>query len=353
MLQLLLTIAGGVSGSADAHAQRTELNEVDVDGEEFSPDQYHIQTDEGDERFFKYQTWGGQFRKENRLEDGAVVGSYGWVDANNMLRVYDYIADAKGYRIVRTRAIKLGRKRKRKKKLLDHRGGVDDNVIEPLKVARPPVTRPPPATTFGPGPAPTRHPRLQRRIGGGKTVAVQPLFDFTPAEREDDGPFIDNAPLRETEFGGKFKLKARGEGSRTRYDPRAGRVRIPRPERQRSGGAGGGRVVHFPSGPGVVRGGPVAGRTVRRNGRRFKVVKRRRKPDPALAQRNSVIDYQTGKAFHRESEPGPDGRRRGEYGYIDPFGIRRVVPYETGPGGELERGKENDFVGDNTYFESV
>ena len=64
--------------------------------------------------------------------------------------------------------------------------------------------------------------------------------------------------------------------------------------------------------------------------------------------------HQTGKAFHRESEPGPDGRRRGEYGYIDPLGVRRVVTYDTGPGdGELERGKENDFVGDNTYFESV
>ena len=362
MLQLLLTIAAA-GASADARAQRTELNEVDVDGEEFSPDQYHIQTDEGDERFFKYQTWGGQFRKESRLEDGAVVGSYGWVDANNVLRVTDYVADAKGYRIVRTRAIKLGRKRKRKKKLLDHRGGLDDNVIEPLKVTRPPpepftATRPPPTSTFGP--APTRHPRLQRRIGsGGKTVAVQPLFDFTPAERENEGPFIDNAPQRKAGFGGNFKVQARGEGSRTRYDPRAGRVRIDRPERQRSGGGGGsggsgGRVVHFPSGPGVVRGGPVAGRTIRRNGRRFKVVKRRRKPDPSLARRDSVIDYQTGKAFHRESEPGPDGRRRGEYGYIDPLGVRRVVTYDTGPGGgELERGKENDFVGDNTYFESV
>ena len=126
-------------------------------------------------------------------------------------------------------------------------------------------------------------------------MAVQPLFDFTPAEREEgDGPFLDDdAPKK----GGKFKLQARGEGSRTRYDPRrAGRVRLPRPqERPRS--SGGGRItVQFPSGPGVVhvgrRGGPVAGRTVERNGRRFKVVKRRRKPDPELTHRNSVIDYQ-------------------------------------------------------------
>ena len=127
-------------------------------------------------------------------------------------------------------------------------------------------------------------------------------------------------------------------------------MRLSKAERQRSSR---GRVVHFPSGPGVVgRGGPVAGRTVRRNGRRFKVVRRRRKP--VIPEKNAVIDYQTDKAFHREAEPGPGGRRRGEYGYIDPLGVRRVVTYDTGPGGEgLEKGKENDFVGDDTYFEAV
>lgn len=41
-----------------------------------SPDsgQYHIQTDEGDERFFRYQTDSGQFRNEKRLKDGTVIG---------------------------------------------------------------------------------------------------------------------------------------------------------------------------------------------------------------------------------------------------------------------------------------
>ena len=66
-----------------------------------------------------------------------------------MLRVYDYVADAKGYRIVRTRAVKLGRKRKRKKKLLDHKQRENDldNVIEPLRTTERPfeVTK----ATFG------------------------------------------------------------------------------------------------------------------------------------------------------------------------------------------------------------
>ena len=42
-LTLLTIIVLGASADALARAQRTELNEVDIDGEEFSPDQYHIQ----------------------------------------------------------------------------------------------------------------------------------------------------------------------------------------------------------------------------------------------------------------------------------------------------------------------
>ncbi len=48
-----------------------------------------------------------------------------------------------------------------------------------------------------------------------------------------------------------------------------------------------------------------------------------------------------------------DGQRRGEYGYIDPLGVRRVVTYATGPGGEISKEKENDYVGDDTYFEAA
>ena len=62
--------------------------------------QYLIQTDQGPERLFRYQTLTGQFRKEKRLEDGSVTGSYGWVDPNGVLRLYDYISDNLGYRQV-------------------------------------------------------------------------------------------------------------------------------------------------------------------------------------------------------------------------------------------------------------
>ncbi|CAL4092784.1 unnamed protein product, partial [Meganyctiphanes norvegica] len=68
--------------------------------------QYHIQSDEGPDRYFRFQTYNGQYRKEKRREDGTVIGTYGWVDPTGLLRLFDYIADKQGYRIVRQQTIK-------------------------------------------------------------------------------------------------------------------------------------------------------------------------------------------------------------------------------------------------------
>uniref|UniRef100_A0A182K8N9 Cuticle protein 6 n=1 Tax=Anopheles christyi TaxID=43041 RepID=A0A182K8N9_9DIPT len=78
-----------------------------------SPDsnQYHIQTDEGPERYFRYQTDNGQFRKEKRLQDGTVIGTDAWIDASGYLRQNDYIADHKGYRILKSKTVYVGQNR--------------------------------------------------------------------------------------------------------------------------------------------------------------------------------------------------------------------------------------------------
>ena len=39
-----------------------------------------------------------------RHEDGSQEGTYGWVDPNGVLRLFDYIADDLGYRIVQVAA---------------------------------------------------------------------------------------------------------------------------------------------------------------------------------------------------------------------------------------------------------
>merc|ERR1711892_101448 len=70
--------------------------------------QYHIQTDLGDDRFFRFQTHSGQYRKEVLHPDGTQEGTYGWVDPTGTLRLYDYIADDQGYRIVKESLFKVG-----------------------------------------------------------------------------------------------------------------------------------------------------------------------------------------------------------------------------------------------------
>jgi len=72
--------------------------------------QYHVQTDLGDDngRFFRYQTHTGQYRKEVSLPDGSQEGTYGWIDPNGVLRLFDFIADNQGYRIVKESLYKVG-----------------------------------------------------------------------------------------------------------------------------------------------------------------------------------------------------------------------------------------------------
>ena len=69
--------------------------------------QYHVQTDQGDSRFFRFQTHSGQFRKETLHPDGSQEGSYGWVDPTGVLRLFHYIADKKGYRITKESHLQL------------------------------------------------------------------------------------------------------------------------------------------------------------------------------------------------------------------------------------------------------
>ncbi len=51
----------------------------------------------------------GQYRKEQQHPDGSVSGTYGWVDPNGVLRLFDYVSDAGGYRIERKRLFKVGK----------------------------------------------------------------------------------------------------------------------------------------------------------------------------------------------------------------------------------------------------
>lgn len=134
----------------------------------------------------------------------------------------------------------------------------------------------------------------------------------------------------------KFDIQPRGEGYKLQYEPQ---------KVQKSGPT----VPFRRSGP-RPNAAEAAGR--------FYVVKRRKRPNSRNEEieadiATTSVNYQTDKTFHREAVL-ENGERLGEYGYIDPIGVRRVVTYATGPRGTngIQKAKENDYVGPNTYFDA-
>jgi hypothetical protein len=154
-------------------------------------------------------------------------------------------------------------------------------------------------------------------------------------------------------------IQPRGEGYRLKYRPQQQQAFVPT-----SNGGFGRRQVPLTRRRFETRPNP---------GGRFYVVKKRRRPNSVSSNRRNEVEddveveaavtsvnYQTDNTFHHEAVLD-NGERHGEYGYIDPIGVRRVVTYATGPGqgqgqaqgqGGILKAKENDFVGPNTYFEA-
>ena len=418
---------------------------------EFTPTQFHIQTDDGENRFFKYQTWSGQFRKETRLDDGAIVGSYGWVDANGVLRVYEYRADKAGYRITKSAMFNVGqspeedqvskkealklrenqlitkrqkirtpvfqrRKSPFDKTSIDHERELSNDIFgdqEALPVeavsSKPVVVslrrrrkpqqpfrqlRRPPLIPFikrhrntninrlkkvssldfeterNDITGPVSSSRLQRRIstpdGGIKTVNVEPIFDDDnfleqntlqtniPRKIIDNGDDIIEGPSLHRPSG-RVILNT-PHRKRFKSFRRRQQRKLRRPLNNDPG-----KLLHSESSGGAF--------VIRRRGRprtRIGRIPMTRQKESVLetttddaGQGVSSVNYATTNTFHHENTFG-DGQRYGQYGYIDPIGVRRVVTYTTGPRApstnEISEGitkiKENDYYGTNTYFKA-
>lgn len=63
-----------------------------------------------------------------------------------------------------------------------------------------------------------------------------------------------------------------------------------------------------------------------------------------VAFRRNGFRYYLPKQYHEE-ETGDANERTGSFGYVDPFGIRRVIYYNTAPGGGFQIRKNNRYVG--------
>ncbi|KAK3924169.1 Cuticle protein 6 [Frankliniella fusca] len=386
--------------------------------------QYHIQTDEGPERYFRYQTDSGQYRKEKRLE-----GTYGWVDAAGYLRLRDYVADNQGYRIVRTKKLWVGDepigRAVASAKYAPSQGGVGvsnaiipnptpspyDVVYQPsvasvappetvyvtppspygVRVSTTPSYLPPaPATSYLPPVSSTPRPYYPSSTPAVSVVSSTPsaLLPLVHARRLGG---VVHAPALLPVVHARPSPWCRPRRARTTRRPR--RRRPSRSSscrrRRRPGYASSSASPSVPDAtPSPIRGddataysSPHAPLRSSSSGSRPNPFHRgvtgysanlydhaappRRGyiselPGTYDANSNSVIPEYDGIAVthngfryylprqYQEEENLPGDRRAGSFGYVDPFGIRRVIYYNSSPGSGFQVRKNNRYVGFNS-----
>ncbi|ALC43030.1 CG1136 [Drosophila busckii] len=394
--------------------------------------QYHIQTDEGPERYFRFQTDNGQFRKEKRLQDGTVIGTEAWIDAAGFLRQKDYIADKEGYRILKSKTIYVGTNRgiedaiKSTKSapaqsgvLVDGNAGGNSvaggyrkhSYVSSSTTAAPPpaLYEPPklgtvdlgsgvgklnylppeqaaklePSNQLGFDHYPDELPRARQQLQRGQ---LTPLVHIQPnAEPIDDlnaiydaeadhayGSFGSTTPSTPIYIAPELSMLP-PVPQRRRQRPRPTAIGIisstPSPIAAQqsfgystpapfaapgyatplsgsSGSSGSGYDYYTPNSPLEVNAldaallPPLPARAYRRRLR------------PLHSNNLDATDYGGNgyryvlpKQYHEEAQVGD--KRAGSYGYVDPFGIRRVVYYNAAPGRGFVHRNNNQFVGAN------
>ncbi|KAL1494868.1 hypothetical protein ABEB36_010386 [Hypothenemus hampei] len=345
--------------------------------------QYHIQTDEGPERYFRYQTLSGQFRKEKRLEDGTVIGTYAWIDDDGILRQRDYIADNAGYRITKSKNLYVGRNIpvgdavKAAKKYPASAGTLVSSRDRPVPirpsvvtVSLPKVTTPVPVISSTVGTpcasciiSPTTYKPDISQFGSssfGPHVEISnnalPVSTGIPIISTTARPYVEITPggvaitteaplalehlktnveaINNLQYQNTFDgLTAYGDNNPNslEYNPYVSPVS---------------KGVFFQNGPTYP---------IDRNGHTYRGTKRylaklgsgyeKQYPEyDGVSVTNDGFRYYIPRAYHEE-ETEPGNEKTGSFGYIDPFGIRRVIYYNAKPGQGFLHRKNNRYVG--------
>ncbi|CAH1715431.1 unnamed protein product [Aphis gossypii] len=350
-LAILGTVASKIDGGWD-----TEPNT-----------QYHIQTDEGPERYFKYQTISGQYRKERRLQDGSVVGTYGWVDADGYLRLNDYVADSKGYRIVKNKKVFVGTQTPvgQAVSVAKYAPPIAGTAVSasPYRSAtavnRPPavvaITQAPPRESSWRGspfiyPSDTQSSPLRFPAGGGgsppRSVASQfrrPQPSSTPSPVTAAADYYSVRPIDVNSIA-----TSGGDNGDGDDDAR-------RPYRRRSSSSTAATVsASTAAEQQPLYEQPLRPHTFRPAYRKVVDLSAGTTPGPPTEQsaeydgvsfvRNG-FKYYLPRHYHEEQSDDAGDTRTGSFGYVDPFGIRRVVYYNTAPGTGFVHRKNNRYVG--------
>nr|CAD7429960.1 unnamed protein product [Timema monikensis] len=301
--------------------------------------QYHIQTDEGDERYFRYQTISGQYRKEKRLQDGTVVGSFGWVDPNGFLRLRDYVADNDGYRIVRTKMVFVGKDEPignaiSKSKYVPSQGGTG---FKPLSVPVPVVSSTPApsiitsTTTSTEQVTPTPY-----SLPAVTTPAPSPINSYSypsPSVPTNDLLYRPNAifPPSNT-YLNPYIYTANNPSYSLSSDRRNYDHNVPIDTYDSA-------YQNFGTPLSTQINQPTYSNSIQQQAQQFPLY-------DGIATTHNGFRYYLPRQYHEEENSGSD-TRSGSFGYIDPFGIRRVTYYNTAPGTGFVHKKNNRYVGFN------
>ncbi|XP_011300544.1 uncharacterized protein [Fopius arisanus] len=298
--------------------------------------QYHIQTDEGPERYFRYQTLNGQFRKEKRLEDGTVIGTEGWLDPLGYLRIKDYIADSNGYRILRSKTIFVGKDKPIGDAVaISRRIPAQTGVL--VKPRRPPN--------------PFRQTKLQE-FSDNSIEGNVPKPNYRSNTQRTNPPITPDEsyneltkPLRNYQQPVYSKNYFPRSGPALEIEPPLNDYRNT-PIASRSRTIAGVPAIGRQYRPGRLNPGKGRRNQIRDRSDSFQDSGPIYEEYPRYDGTHTVSDgfqYYLKRQYHEEQQK--PGESIGSFGYVDPFGIRRVVYYKAdGDNGFIHK-KNNRYVG--------
>lgn len=359
--------------------------------------------------------WVGNLSCSFLLQDGTVVGTYGWVDAAGYLRLRDYVADNNGYRIVRTKKMYVGDepigRAVASAKYAPSQGGVGvSNAIIPnptpspfdaypsaspapntvyvtppspfgVRVSTPASYLPPVSSTYLPAVSSTPRPYFPASTPSSTYLppvsstprpyfpastprpyypspsTTRPSFPSSTARpyfpaSSSAKPFVVVSSTPSPAYASSASAALpdatpspiRNDEASSYSSPSAP-LRSARPHPFHRGYTGySGNLYDHPTAPQAVppRRGYIS-----------------ELPGSYDASSNSVIPEYDGIAVthngfryylprqYQEEENLPGDQRAGSFGYIDPFGIRRVIYYNSSPGSGFQVRKNNRYVGFN------
>ncbi|XP_043269593.1 uncharacterized protein [Venturia canescens] len=386
--------------------------------------QYHIQTDEGPERYFRFQTLNGQYRKEKRLEDGTVIGTEGWLDPLGYLRIKDYIADREGFRILKSKMVYVGKDRPiddavavsknvpaqsgilakpRRPPNPFRQPGIQDvssnslesNTIKPYRLYSP-VTRryrigtttSSPRTNYYSSTIDPRPILLEDSYAKPATNYLQPSYDFqapyeapyrksfayvTEPSVEIEAPIYESNRDLRTSQSLDVQISPESSYGLYRHDRRSAPKNDPAREPIAANSTGSrpyrGATNYFTanrrgnqafSNPRLTRNqqihsqqNPPISRANKRSDLLQPPVLPAQTPEyefPAYDGHHTNADgfqYYLKTHYHEEEKKPDDDKSIGSFGYVDPFGIRRVVYYKADSQNGFVHKHNNRYVGHN------